>query len=68
MLAVTKNFVVINSSNNDYGFVEDNKRLFEEKLGAKVIILENKGHLTEPDGVTQLPEVLEAIEGFAARS
>lgn len=67
VLATTKNFVVINSSNDDYGFVEDNKKIFEEKLKAQVIILENKGHLTEADGVTQLPEVLEAIENFAAR-
>ena len=61
---VTSKIVVINSSNDEYGAVEENKRLFEERLGAKVMILENRGHFTEGDGATQLPEVLEELEKF----
>lgn len=64
VLEVTKNFIVINSSNDDYGYVQENKNMFEEKLGAKVIILANKGHLTAADGVTELPEALKAIQEF----
>lgn len=64
ILSKTSNITVINSSNDDYGAVEENKRLFEERLHAKVQVLENKGHFTEGDGVTQLPEVLEELEKF----
>ncbi len=61
---VTNNFIVINSTDDDYGAVEENKKLFEEKLGAKVTIMANKGHFTESDGVMALPEALEAIGSF----
>ncbi|MDA1169481.1 MAG: alpha/beta hydrolase [bacterium] len=64
ILNKTSNITVINSTNDEYGAVEENKRLFEERLGAKVIILENRGHFTESDGSTQLPEVLEELEKF----
>ncbi|MBI3255796.1 MAG: serine hydrolase family protein [Candidatus Andersenbacteria bacterium] len=59
--SVTQNFTVLNSSDDDYGAVEENKQLFEQRLGAKVIIMENMGHFTEGDGVTKLPAALEAI-------
>ncbi len=49
------------SSNEPYGFVEDNAKTFREKLGAKVILEENKGHFTEDEGVTELPEILKEI-------
>ena len=50
------------SSNEPYGFVEENKKIFEEKLDAKVIILKEKGHFTEEDGIKELPEILEYIK------
>ncbi len=68
VLNTTREFFVINSSNDEYGCIEENKRLFEEKLGAKVVVLENKGHLTEGDGVTKLPEVLKAIQEVANKN
>ena len=34
---------------------------FNEKLGAQITILENKGHLTAEEGWTEVPEVLEVI-------
>ena len=49
------------SSNDPYGFVEENTRIFREKLGAKVIIENNKGHFTEDDGVMEVPEVVREI-------
>ena len=50
------------SSNEPYNYVDENKEIFEQKLGAKVIILKNKGHFTEDDGVRKLPEILQFIE------
>jgi len=58
---VADKIVVFISSNEPYGYVKENAKIFEEKLHAKVIIEENKGHFTESDGVTELPEVVEAI-------
>lgn len=64
ILATTNNFIVINSSNDDYNFVEENKKMFKESLGAQVTILPNKGHFTTADGVTTLPEVVTAIQNL----
>ena len=49
------------SSNEPYNYVEENKRTFEEKLKAKVIILKNKGHFTEDDSIAEFPELLKEI-------
>ncbi len=57
-----KSITVLLSSNEPYGCVEENKKVFQEKLGAKVIVLENKGHFTEDDGITQISEVLQLIK------
>lgn len=32
--------------------------MFKEKLDPKVIILNNKGHFSEEEGVKELPEIL----------
>ncbi len=58
---VCPKITVFLSSNEPYNFVEKNKKIFEEKLNAKVFVMENKGHFCESDGVTKLPEVLEAL-------
>lgn len=49
------------SDNEPYGAVEDNKEHFEQGLGARVTVLHDKGHFTEDDGVTELPELLSLI-------
>mgnify|MGYP001600273197 CR=1 FL=1 len=59
---ICSKITVFLSSNEPYNFVEKNKRIFQEKLNAKVYILENKGHFCENDGVTKLPEVLQALK------
>lgn len=46
------------SGNDPYGYVKENQRNFKEKLGADVIIEDNKGHFTEEDGIIEIPEVL----------
>lgn len=50
------------SSNDPYNCVKENKSIFEKELGAKVIILDNKGHFTSDDGVSQLRDVLKEFE------
>jgi len=52
------NLNVFLSSNEPYGNIKENEKIFKEKLGAKVTILKDKGHFTEDDGVTELPEIV----------
>lgn len=47
------------SSNEPYNYIKENEMIFRDKLGAKVVILKGKGHFTEDDGVTEIPEVLD---------
>lgn len=61
VLAATTKFTVFLSSNDPYDAVQENEQLFKEKLDADVTILPNKGHFTAEDGVTELPEVLDAV-------
>ena len=49
------------SDKEPYGFLDDNAKIFREKLNAKIIIEENKGHFTEGDGVKEFPELLREI-------
>lgn len=55
----TSNFRVLLSDNDEWVDLESNKKIFQDKLGAEVIVKENKGHFTEDDDAEQLPEVLE---------
>ncbi len=45
------------SDNDPYGAFEYNKQKFAE-LGSEIVILQNAGHITEDDGFTELPEVM----------
>lgn len=58
---VCPNIKAFISSNEPYGYIEENKWILENKLEAQVTILENKGHFTEDDGCTEFPELLELI-------
>ena len=49
-------------SDNDPFVPLQNVRIFEEKLGAKVFVLKDKGHFTKEDGVLELDEVLDIIK------
>lgn len=57
---ITK-LTVFLSSNEPYDCIKENSSLFKGKLNAKVIILKNKGHFTQDDGVTSIPEILNEI-------
>lgn len=56
-----KNFVCIFSNNDPYVPLSD-RRIFKNKLKAKVITLKNRGHFTESDNIKKLPEVLKFIK------
>lgn len=63
--AATPNITVILSDNEPYGAVAENKELFEKALGATVHVEHNKGHFSEDNGITELPEALEAIQAMS---
>jgi predicted alpha/beta hydrolase family esterase len=56
----TNKFVVINSDDDPYVPLSDTE-LFENNLGAEIIVLKNKGHIAGEDGSTDLPVVLEEL-------
>ncbi|OGN09530.1 MAG: hypothetical protein A3C61_02535 [Candidatus Yanofskybacteria bacterium RIFCSPHIGHO2_02_FULL_39_10] len=56
----TNNFLEIASDNDPYVALS-NSELFRINLGAKIIILKQKGHISGEDGVTELPIVLEEL-------
>ncbi len=56
---------VIISDNEPYGYVEENTRTFKEECNAKVTIVHGKGHFTESEGVTQIPEARNALIAIA---
>jgi len=53
----TDNLVLINSDNDPYVPMSD-VELFKKNFSINVIILKNKGHITEEDNVVELPVVL----------
>lgn len=58
----TKNITVFLSSNDPYGAVKENEKIFKKNLGANIIIEKNKGHFLKEDGITKVPEVLEELK------
>ena len=48
-------------SNNDPVVPVEDEVLFREKLGAKTIIFNNKGHFNGDDGIVQIPKILEFL-------
>jgi len=60
----TTRFVAIFSDNDQWVSI-DNKDLFEQKLGAKTIIENQKGHISGDDGIAELPSALESIVSFS---
>jgi len=56
----TDKFVDIASDDDPYVRLSDSE-LFKEKLGAKIIIEHNKGHICQESGVMELPSALNEI-------
>lgn len=54
------NITVFMSDNDPFVPLSD-KKIFEEKLGAKVIVENNKGHYTEDSDILEIPELLKLI-------
>ena len=59
----TKNFIAIFSDNDPFVPVSDAK-IFEEKLGAKIMIFKDMGHFDSSKGVNELPIVLKEMLRF----
>ncbi len=57
----SRNIIGIFSTNDPFVPLEENKHILEEKINARTIVLENRGHFTESDGVSALPELLEVL-------
>ena len=57
----TNNITAIFSDNDSFVPLEFNKKIFEEKLNAKIIIEQNKGHFDEESGIFEIPVVLNEI-------
>lgn len=51
---------MINSDNDPYVPLSDTK-LFKTNLGAEIIMLKNKSHISGEDGSIELPVVLEEL-------
>ena len=49
-------------SDNDYFVPINQKEKFEKLLGAKTIVVHNKGHISGEDGVSELPEIIELLK------
>lgn len=49
------------SSNEPFGYVEENREMLEKELNSKVTVLENPGHFTEDDGYQEFLEIIPAI-------
>lgn len=52
-------------SDNDGVVPLENKVVFERDLGATTIVLHNKGHFSGSDGISKLPEALDAVLSMA---
>lgn len=57
----TNNITVVFSDNDSFVPLEVNKKIFEEKLEAKIIIEQNKGHFSEDSGIFEIPVVLKVL-------
>lgn len=61
---LSKSALVI-SDNDPYDCYKENVEKFKQ-LGSKIVTLHNAGHISESDGFTELPQVLEILEKFGA--
>jgi hypothetical protein len=54
--------VIILSDNDPFVPLAENKKIFEEKLDSRVVVVHNAGHITSDDGFTEIPEVLNQLK------
>jgi predicted alpha/beta hydrolase family esterase len=58
---LSKSTLII-SDNDPYDCFPENKDFFERKLGSKIVVLHEAGHITEDDGFLELPILLEEFK------
>ncbi len=58
--------IAIHSGNDPYVPLK-NGEILKEKIGARLIIIPNAGHLNAEDGFTELPYALEAVLEIAGK-
>jgi len=56
-----KSFIALFSDNDQWVPLKENVDMFKEKLNPKIVVLKNKGHFSEDEGVRELPEILNYI-------
>ena len=54
-----KSFIAFFSDNDPWVPLEENVKIFREKLNPEIVILKNKGHFSEDEGVKELPGILD---------
>lgn len=55
-------FIVVFSDNDSWVPLKENLNYFRRKLNPEVLVLTSRGHFTQDEGITQLPEILNLIE------
>jgi len=58
---ITNKFTAIFSDNDQFVILEENKKIFEEKLGGKTVVEHNKGHFDEDSGIFEIPVLLNIL-------
>ncbi len=59
--AATSNFICIFSKDDPVVPLDENIKLFKEKINPKIIIEQSKGHFSGSDGITELPSALNSV-------
>lgn len=60
----TDKIMAIFSDNDPYVPIEENRKILEGKLNAKIIIDRNMGHFNEEYGIAEIPSLLKVFESF----
>lgn len=54
-------FIALFSDNDQWVPLEENVKIFREKLDPKIVISKNKGHFDESNGIKEIPEILDFL-------
>lgn len=58
---MSKSFITIFSDNDPWVPMDKNVSLFKEKLSPKIVVLKNRGHFTEDEGIKEIAELLDLV-------
>ncbi len=65
--AAASNFVCIFSEDDPIVPLDENVKLFEQRINPKIIMEHGKGHFSGSDGITELPSVLNSVLELARK-